>query len=168
MPPGWNEVTFSRENCRSRAVAAGRRSPTPLPLMQANMRSLTRYASRPPIFLVATPGSLRSTASICALRGFLLSLAAMNNPNRRRCRNPRRPCDQGYPPLLHRGSTWRLEMNRFVAFLFAFLATTMALAQPASTGRQSVNGIDYYYEIHGQGEPLLLLHGGLGSIDMFA
>ena len=27
--------------------------------------------------------------------------------------------------------------------------------------------IDYYYEIHGSGEPLLLLHGGLGSIDMF-
>jgi pimeloyl-ACP methyl ester carboxylesterase len=31
----------------------------------------------------------------------------------------------------------------------------------------AVNGLDYYYEIHGQGEPLLLLHGGLGSIDMF-
>jgi pimeloyl-ACP methyl ester carboxylesterase len=29
------------------------------------------------------------------------------------------------------------------------------------------NGINYYYEIHGRGEPLLLLHGGLGSIDMF-
>jgi pimeloyl-ACP methyl ester carboxylesterase len=27
--------------------------------------------------------------------------------------------------------------------------------------------VDYYYEIHGRGEPLLLLHGGLGSIEMF-
>jgi pimeloyl-ACP methyl ester carboxylesterase len=30
------------------------------------------------------------------------------------------------------------------------------------------NGVNYYYEIHGRGEPLLLLHGGLGSTDMFA
>ena len=29
------------------------------------------------------------------------------------------------------------------------------------------NEINYYYEIHGTGEPLLLLHGGLGSIDLF-
>src|SRR3954465_12030648 len=30
----------------------------------------------------------------------------------------------------------------------------------------TINGVSYYYEIHGEGEPLLLLHGGLGSIDM--
>jgi pimeloyl-ACP methyl ester carboxylesterase len=34
-------------------------------------------------------------------------------------------------------------------------------------GYVSANGVNYYYEIHGQGEPLLLLHGGLSSIEMF-
>jgi pimeloyl-ACP methyl ester carboxylesterase len=36
-----------------------------------------------------------------------------------------------------------------------------------ASGRVEANGVDYYYELHGVGEPLLLLHGGLGSIDMF-
>lgn len=40
-------------------------------------------------------------------------------------------------------------------------------APAKKTGRVEVNGINYYYELHGAGEPLLLLHGGLGSIDMF-
>lgn len=31
----------------------------------------------------------------------------------------------------------------------------------------SVNGLQLYYEIHGAGEPLILLHGGLGAIQMF-
>lgn len=45
--------------------------------------------------------------------------------------------------------------------------TTATKPEPTTSGRVEANGIDYYYEIHGQGEPLLLLHGGLGSIDMF-
>jgi pimeloyl-ACP methyl ester carboxylesterase len=35
------------------------------------------------------------------------------------------------------------------------------------TGYAPVNGLKLYYEIHGAGEPLILLHGGLGASEMF-
>ena len=35
------------------------------------------------------------------------------------------------------------------------------------TGYAPVNGLDLYYEIHGRGYPLVLLHGGLGVNSMF-
>jgi pimeloyl-ACP methyl ester carboxylesterase len=31
----------------------------------------------------------------------------------------------------------------------------------------SMNGLNLYYEIHGTGKPLVLLHGGVGTIEMF-
>jgi len=53
----------------------------------------------------------------------------------------------------------------------------LAEAQPTPGGkpapsaskaaRARVNGIDLYYETHGSGAPLVLLHGGIGEIDMF-
>ena len=51
------------------------------------------------------------------------------------------------------------EANPAVA---ASVATT-----PVKSGFVESNAVNYYYEIRGKGEPLLLLHGGLGSIDMF-
>lgn len=43
-------------------------------------------------------------------------------------------------------------------------ATTAAAAR---TGYAPVRGLKIYYEIHGTGAPLILLHGGFGASDMF-
>ena len=41
--------------------------------------------------------------------------------------------------------------------------------EATGTGRYAdVNGISLYYETHGTGRPMILLHGGLGSGEMFA
>jgi pimeloyl-ACP methyl ester carboxylesterase len=47
------------------------------------------------------------------------------------------------------------------------LMTFPAISAEKKSGYAKANGLDYYYEVSGKGEPLLLLHGGLGSIDMF-
>jgi pimeloyl-ACP methyl ester carboxylesterase len=39
--------------------------------------------------------------------------------------------------------------------------------KPVKSGHVPVNGVNYYYAVYGKGEPLLLLHGGLGQIEMF-
>lgn len=65
------------------------------------------------------------------------------------------------------------SISRIALCLLLAVGCAAAQVQPPATGAPSksgtlpVNGIDYYYEIHGTGEPLLLLHGGLMSCDMF-
>ena len=46
---------------------------------------------------------------------------------------------------------------------------TAQIATPKTTrsGHVVVNDVNYYYAVYGAGEPLLLLHGGLGQIEMF-
>jgi pimeloyl-ACP methyl ester carboxylesterase len=65
--------------------------------------------------------------------------------------------------------------RRFVATSAAgiILATSsLAFSQKSTTpavktGYAPVNGLNLYYEIHGTGEPLILLHGGVVGITMF-
>jgi len=61
-----------------------------------------------------------------------------------------------------------------VAGIMSLAANTRAQVTPPAgdavkgNGRYAnVNGIKLYYEIHGSGKPLVLLHGGLGAIEMF-
>ena len=46
-------------------------------------------------------------------------------------------------------------------------ATDWASGAPGTGQYAQVNGINLYYETHGSGRPLILLHGGLGSGEMF-
>src|SRR5437868_1119202 len=48
-----------------------------------------------------------------------------------------------------------------------YMSMTTNTNKPAGT-YASVNGIQLYYEIHGTGKPLIMLHGGFGTFDMFA
>jgi len=41
------------------------------------------------------------------------------------------------------------------------------IPKPNKSGYAAVNGLNYYYAIYGTGEPLLLLHGGMFSTEMF-
>ena len=62
-----------------------------------------------------------------------------------------------------------LKTSLIALAVLTALASTASAAAPAktTTGHATLKGVDYYYEVRGQGEPVLLLHGGLGSIDMF-
>ncbi|OGU63135.1 MAG: hypothetical protein A3C56_06615 [Ignavibacteria bacterium RIFCSPHIGHO2_02_FULL_56_12] len=60
---------------------------------------------------------------------------------------------------------------RHLTIVFAAHLILTVSAFPQSTkvdsGYVPVNGLQLYYEVHGTGKPLVLLHGGLGAIEMF-
>ncbi len=74
------------------------------------------------------------------------------------------------------------EMRRWWVWVVVLLCLTLGgqvLAQdgpvvlgavpvPDETGLAPVNDIQMYYAIYGEGDPLILLHGGLGNADYFA
>lgn len=51
-------------------------------------------------------------------------------------------------------------------FCCAQLTTSTPLKSLNTSGYAPVNGLKIYYEIHGDGNPLVLLHGSYMNIDM--
>ena len=41
------------------------------------------------------------------------------------------------------------------------------LPAPSKSGYAPVNGVEVYYAVYGEGDPIVLLHGGLATMDMF-
>lgn len=62
---------------------------------------------------------------------------------------------------------WRKTL--FVVFIFSFTWSTTVhdLYGQKESGYASINDIEMYYEIHGEGDPLILIHGAFMTLDMF-
>src|SRR5580765_1322815 len=68
-------------------------------------------------------------------------------------------------PIHQTNASGRRSAVRKTAFLLMTLVMTAASAQQKpTTGYAPVNGVNMYYEIHGSGEPVVLLHGAFMTI----
>ena len=58
--------------------------------------------------------------------------------------------------------------HHFICVLMAILFFAKHDSLFAQGQYTEINNFSMYYEIHGKGEPILLIHGGLGSIGNFS
>ena len=60
-----------------------------------------------------------------------------------------------------------MKISQFI-FLVLILAGLGSCTTPRTRGQYAkINGIQIFYRLYGEGEPILLLHGGMGSSDSF-
>jgi len=58
------------------------------------------------------------------------------------------------------------RISVFVAIFCLIVVRSFSQTKPAQSGYAPVNGLKMYYEVYGEGKPLVLLHGSFMSIDM--
>jgi pimeloyl-ACP methyl ester carboxylesterase len=66
--------------------------------------------------------------------------------------------------LLKTSNPFRLIL--LIAIMFIGYSSSGQQIKPSKSGYASVNGINVYYEVYGEGRPLVLLHGAFYTIDM--
>ncbi len=67
---------------------------------------------------------------------------------------------------MKKGNTPFLHSALFAVLLFTTSVLSGQTIKPADSGYAPVNGIKVYYEIYGEGKPLILLHGAFYTIGM--
>ena len=64
----------------------------------------------------------------------------------------------------------KLNVRKRMLIIAVFFLTVIQLhgqqTKPAKSGYAPVNGIKIYYEVYGEGRPIVLLHGAFYTIDM--
>src|SRR5436190_24111734 len=64
----------------------------------------------------------------------------------------------------------RMKMSKIILLIALLLFTVFQVNgqkhKPTESGYAPVNGIKVYYEVYGQGMPIVLLHGAFYTIDM--
>jgi len=60
----------------------------------------------------------------------------------------------------------RIQLPLLLVALLAVARSAQA-AEPATKDYAPVNDLKLYYEVHGEGPPLLLIHGGIGASEAF-
>jgi len=58
------------------------------------------------------------------------------------------------------------RISVFVAIFCLIVVRSFSQTKPSQSGYAPVNGLKMYYEVYGEGKPLVLLHGSFMSIDM--
>src|SRR5258708_32280663 len=66
------------------------------------------------------------------------------------------------PKVLRNGDTPNMRTTAFL--LMMFVPAVVSAQQKPTTGYAPVNGIKMYYEVHGSGEPVVLLHAASMTI----
>lgn len=69
---------------------------------------------------------------------------------------------------MHRRHLLAATLLATLATALPALAESSAMLVPSTSGLAAVNGVNIHYEVYGEGRPLVLIHGGFGSIGMFA